>query len=146
MKYTPSNIKNGIDLISSKLDSGYSYIVPNVVELTFESFSSKKDDIGAAIDYIRMTGSDSAIFRFVEDRVNDTATVQMSLYPVLSVIKNYNALLPTKLFDGRRTTKEINCIDANDAKEKMVVALALCKFGFYGGYSYDYSTQLLTVF
>lgn len=146
MKYTPSNIKTGIDLISSKLDTGYSYVIPNVAELKFDSFSAKKDDIGAAIDYIRMVGSDSAIFRFVEDRSIDTVNIQISLYPVLSIIKKYNSLLPTKLFDGRRTTKEIKCTDTTDAKDTMMVALALCKFGFYGGYSYDYSTQLLTVF
>lgn len=146
MKFTASNIKSGLELFDRKIEQGYSYLAPNVMELTFDALSSNKDNIHAAIEYIRLVGSNTSIFQIQEDHVTDSLKIQISTIPVQNLLKTYNSLTSFKIFDDRKIAKEIICNNSEHAKELMAIALVLCKFGLYSGYSYDYTTKRLTVF
>lgn len=121
-------------------------MVPNVMELKFDALSSNKDNIHAAIEYIRLVGSNTTIFQVQEDHISDSLKVQISVAPIRNMLKTYRSILPFRIFDDRKITKEIICNDTEHAKELMGIMIVLCKFGLYGGYSYDYTTKRLTVF
>lgn len=146
MKPSADDLKTGLALFKLKLDANFPYVAPNVVELTFDSIASKKDAIHAALEYIRLVGGSTTVFQVTEDVTSDSLMVQFSSAPVQKILKMYSDLLQFKLFDGRRTLKEIECVDSDHAKQIMNVVLVLCKFGLYGGYSYDYKTKRLSVF
>jgi len=146
MKITASDLRMGLDLFKATMDRKHPYVVPNVIELEFPSLSNNSKAIHAALEYIRSTGPGTSIFQVKEDNVTDTLNIQVSASPVQKILSTYTNLVGTKLFDGRHTTKEIVCSTPEFAKEVMDIVLVLCNFGLYGGYSYDYGTNRLTVF
>lgn len=146
MKILASDLKAGLDLFQIKLNQTYPYVVPNTAELTFINFTKNKDPVRATLEYVRLVESGTAIFQVYEDIATDSLIVKISYAQLSKALNVYKSLSAARLFDDRRTTKEIQCVDTDNAKEIMAVVLVLCKFGIYGGYSYDYSTKRLTVF